>query len=389
MRISYRFSCFFLVTGLVALAGCGELNMANLGGNGGSNSDGGGGGAGGSGADGSTSSEAATGDASSSGDAGVPSAGLALFGGCMENAPVAQPGGPTSGPTSCAKVANDTWVFDGKNWIDANPASPPPARGGAATAPYFTTGYNLFLFGGYGEGGAILGDFWSFKGEWYEVPATPSPPPRHGAAMAPVGPDDDAVVLFGGCADAECNELLNDTWVWSGLWTEIKGGQAPPGRAYAGFTVIGKGALLCGGRTTDGLLDDTWVFNGTEWIQQFPSTPAPPRTGASVGTTTQPVIFGGQDGPLAIANGLAEDTWTFLGNDWTTVAGAHPSARAAAAFGNPESGSTLVLFGGFGEGYVLLSDTWIYSESWAQASPSVVPPARKDASIAYFSPNLP
>jgi hypothetical protein len=390
MRIPYRFGTFILMTGVVALTGCGGLNLANLGGNGDGGTNGGGG-ADGSGhaTDGSTSSDAATEDGSSSGDGALPAEGLALFGGCVKNAPVAQPGGPTSGPTSCAKVSNDTWVFDGKNWIDANPASPPLPRGGAGTAAFFTTGYNLFLFGGYGEGGAILADFWSFKGEWNEFPATPSPPARHGAAMASVGPDSDSVVLFGGCSDAECNQPLNDTWVWTGLWTEIKSGSTPPARAYAGFTAIAKGAFLYGGRTTNGLLDDTWVFDGTKWTQQSPSTPPPPRTGASMGTTTQPVIFGGQDGPLAVADALADDTWILLGNAWTTVAGAHPSARTAAAFGNPESGATLVLFGGFGEGDVLLSDTWIYSGSWTQASPVVAPPARKDASLAFYSPNLP
>ena len=61
------------------------------------------------------------------------------------------------GATTPGDQFNNTWLWDGANWIKLHPASSPVGRWAAAMA-YDPLDQGLVLFGGYGVG--TLGDTW-------------------------------------------------------------------------------------------------------------------------------------------------------------------------------------------------------------------------------------
>ncbi len=126
----------------------------------------------------------------------------------------------------------DTWTWNGTDWTQQHPAKLPPARDFASMAYDAVTG-QLLLFGGGGNGQRIAG-------------------------LAP--------------------PLLDDTWDWNGTtWIQLHPATVPaartqPGMAYDAAT---HDIVLFSGNevNTDGPhnLDDTWIWNGSNWIQQHPS----------------------------------------------------------------------------------------------------------------------
>jgi hypothetical protein len=80
--------------------------------------------------------------------------------------------------------------------------------------------------------------------------------------------------------------------------------------------------------TLGGDLNDTWVWNGSTWIQRFPSRSPSPRQAYAMAYDSahgQTVLFGGlvdQPYPIPIgAPGIlgtqVNDTWLWDGSDWT------------------------------------------------------------------------
>jgi hypothetical protein len=106
-----------------------------------------------------------------------------------------------------------------------------------------------------------------------------TPPARGYAAMAS-DPRSDRVVMFGG---ADENGSRADTWVWDGTgWVEQHPTVAPPARQGAamgfdpdrGVTVLFGGADSAPGRRSKALTD-TWEWDGAAWREQHPThTPA-------------------------------------------------------------------------------------------------------------------
>jgi galactose oxidase-like protein len=77
-------------------------------------------------------------------------------------------------------------------------------------------------------------------------------------------------VLFG------CNNGtgLNDTWVWDGTnWTQQSPATSPSARTSA--MAFGSGhdqVVLFGGANSTTAFSDTWLWNGGNWTQQSPGT---------------------------------------------------------------------------------------------------------------------
>lgn len=67
-------------------------------------------------------------------------------------------GGETTGYP--ATVLQDTWAWDGSDWVEESPAAHPPARLWASMAPDPATG-NVVLFSGY-SGSRMLHDTWTW-----------------------------------------------------------------------------------------------------------------------------------------------------------------------------------------------------------------------------------
>jgi hypothetical protein len=91
-----------------------------------------------------------------------------------------------------------------------------------------------------------------------------SPPQRDSGMAASIG---GKVVLFGGQYNSS---PLNDTWIWDGTdWSqELDLTLSPPPRLAAGVAVLQGQLVLFGGTNNDGNdLEDTWIWDGTQWFQ--------------------------------------------------------------------------------------------------------------------------
>ncbi len=195
----------------------------------------------------------------------------------------------------------------------------------------------LLLFSGQDYTGAPpLADTWTWNGStWTRLHPAHNPGPLGGAAIA-YDPTTRQVVLFGGISNVNTGGtfILGDTWTWNGSdWTQQHPASSPPARADASLAYDGASGqlVLFGGTHTTGFntpdLNDTWVWTGSNWVQQHPATVPPARTQAGQAYDTasgQLVLFGGYD---ATGYGVAlNDTWTWTGSNWVQQ---HPRTAPA------------------------------------------------------------
>jgi hypothetical protein len=167
------------------------------------------------------------------------------------------------GGNNSAGVLGDTWTWNGltKTWTQQNPAASPSAR--SAGMAYDAATQTVVLFGGTGSGGVVLTDTWNWNGTtWTQVFPATAPSPRAGEAMtydARLG----AVVLFGGAANNIWEDSLNDTRIWNGTnWTEIYPATVPPNRYDFGmdYDPVNKAVFMFGGYSSGPARGDTWLL---------------------------------------------------------------------------------------------------------------------------------
>ena len=148
-----------------------------------------------------------------------------------------------------------------------------------------TTRGELVAFGGLGDPGQCnpCNETWVWEdGAWFKQDPLHLPPPRTGAAMA-YDPAHGAIVLFGGpsaTTDTSGNydyKDLNDTWVWDGSdWTEPQLKLAPPPREQAAITydaprqrvILFGGVSIIMGQVDFDYLYDAWTWDGKAWQKQ-------------------------------------------------------------------------------------------------------------------------
>jgi hypothetical protein len=162
---------------------------------------------------------------------------------------------------------DDTWGWDGSNWIQKSPQTSPPAENSHAMA-YDSLHDQVVLFGRNGT--------WLWDGSnWTQQSPRRSPDFRFGCAMA-YDSVHGQIVLFGG-QDETTNAYLNDTWVWDGFnWTQLSPQTTPRARSQHAlvYDSVHKQVVMFGGvsnlfqsHVAD---DDTWVWDGSDWTKQSP-----------------------------------------------------------------------------------------------------------------------
>jgi hypothetical protein len=230
---------------------------------------------------------------------------------------------------------------------------------------------------------------------WIQLKPTSSPPQLGESSMV-YDRANGTVVLFGGHhSNSSATPWSNATWVWNGTtWSRQSPSASPSPRADASmvYDAANGTVVLFGGYSPSsggtGYTGDTWIWNGTTWVQQFPTTSPPPRAYQSMAydpSTGNVVLFGGAyNGSPAYS-----DTWTWDGANWTQQTPTNsPSVRANAAMAYDPVTGDVVLFGGFNATPTLFNDTWLWNGSnWNLARPSTNPSPRDGGSM-QFDPSL-
>jgi uncharacterized protein (TIGR03437 family) len=298
-------------------------------------------------------------------------------------------GGNGAGPIQQGLIPylNDTWLWNGSNWTAATPQAVPTAR--AAHAMAYASGLSqLVMFGGVINGNVGLAkDTWVWNGSnWINQNLSLGPSERYGHTMV-YDSAHNQIVMFGGNGPAEpgCS-FLGDTWIWGGTqWTQATPQTSPPARAGHGMAydsvrgqvVVfgGVGASGFGDQCTSQNLNDTWVWDGTNWSEVSPKTsPAVLNSFALAFDAAhgQTVLFGGVG-----AGGVFDmnnNTWIWDGSNWTQVSPqTSPSARDEYAMAYDSTRGQIVLFGGQlnTSGLPIASDTWIWTGAPLQVGPAI------------------
>ncbi len=263
-------------------------------------------------------------------------------------------GGTSSNP---ATPPAETWTWDGANWVQLSLTTQPSSRSLAAMV-YDPMRQRLVLFGGMTVGSFNrLNDTWEFDGStWTRIVTAASPPIRASPGMA-YDAQRQRVVLFGGTTSV-------DTWEYDGTsWTQRAPPLSPVARAAPAmaFDVTNGVSVLFSGfdpSPTMAALNDTWAWDGTSWRRQTTPVAPPARTGhALVAQQDGLLLFGGSTSTAV----YAADTWLWNGLGWNArVPGTAPTARYLHGMAFDSVRGRVVMFGGYGTGATVLSDTWEY-----------------------------
>ena len=206
---------------------------------------------------------------------------------------------------------NDTWEWDGTNWIQCRPITSPPARGFHAMA-YDAARRRIVLFGGW-VFPQLLNDTWEWDGQSW-IPCTPKTSPAGRIDHTLVyDPTRQRTVLFAGNGWV----AFNDTWEWDGIdWMACYPKSSPSPRANhaSAYDVARQRVVLFGGLIQTTCLNDTWEWDGIDWTARNTAASPAPRQGHGMAYDVVKgvmVLFGGLDStPTELG-----DTWEYAPRD--------------------------------------------------------------------------
>lgn len=231
----------------------------------------------------------------------------------------------------------------------------------------------------------ILGDQSTLNSSWIEKFPTANPTARQGPGMAYDAARQE-MVLFGGVIDTATGGMfVNDTWVWNGTsWIQRFPSVSPPPMKFHSmvYDAARQEVVLFGGSGNGLTFNDTWIWDGNNWIHKNPVNSPMARDGAAVvydSIRQEVVLFGGSSSGAALA-----DTWIWNGTNWLQKSPpVTPQARFFAGLSFDALNGKAVLFGGNGNSSVL-GDTWLWDgSSWMQTTPLQSPQPRYSPSMSY------
>ena len=210
----------------------------------------------------------------------------------------------------------------------------------------------------------------------------PHPSARTNMPMA-YDPVARNIVLFGGY---DGTSYLNDTWIFNGSsWVQLNPPVSPPARTASAMAFdqkLGK-MMMFGGYNGTNYLGDTWIWDGGSqtWTQANPTHLPTPVTLPMM--FTDPLnghasMVGGYDGFL-----YQNITWQWTGTDWKRR---NPptwiTARGAALVANDYGHAKVVIYGGLADLNPLNTWTWD-GLNWTEESTTTKPGAAFYTSAAY------
>lgn len=231
--------------------------------------------------------------------------------------------------------AAQTWAYDSQGWRQLQPSSAPGERAGAGLA-YDAGRQEIVLFGGgqlrdAGNGleGISLQDTWIWDGaNWVEQHPANSPLARGGALMV-YDAARQGVLLFGGIRmegeGGRETHFLSDTWFWDGAtWSEQDSGELSNGaipQPSMVYDAAHQNVVLW--QYTTG----AWIWDGQSWYQPNPQHSPDPYLEGLLGydeTRGQVIFWGFKD---TVQDWISE-TWAWNGQDWSLIkTGDNPGPR--------------------------------------------------------------
>ncbi|HEY6238000.1 MAG TPA: hypothetical protein VIZ68_02295, partial [Thermoplasmata archaeon] len=224
----------------------------------------------------------------------------------------------------------------------------------------------------------FCGQTWKFQGgNWTQLPQYPTDTWPSGAGVMTYDTADARVVMYG-------VGNRNETWTWSaGNWTNVTDPRAPsPPFRYAasladdpadGCVVLFGGYL---GVQYRAVLNDTWTFSGGAWSRVNTSVSPSARGGATMAfdqVAGYDLLFGGD--PLDYNGLMDDDTWSFVGGNWTDLTGtagsdARPPARSSALMALDPMSGRMALLGGYANGPLPPSE-WFWGPTGPTGGPVI------------------
>jgi hypothetical protein len=251
---------------------------------------------------------------------------------------------------------NDTWEWDGQDWIEMHPQTVPPARAGHMMAFDEKRGV-VVMFGGEDKTGAYaLSDTWEWDGtDWKQIFPDYYPQPRRGGQLF-YNPHSETIILSGGFYFAQPDKTFthtNDTWEWDGRdWRYVTS-------AYENLIITNPNTVYDTKQDRIILFDYNQIMNWADeqWREIVVGQKPPPRLGTSLAVDPESgnmLIFGGVDDGIQF-----NDTWLLNGNVWKEL---HPDLTpgprdAHVMFYDPVRKS-FILYGGVST--YALDDMWEY-----------------------------
>lgn len=250
---------------------------------------------------------------------------------------------------------NDTWEWDGKDWIEMHPKTIPAARVGAMMAFDEKKGV-VIMFGGEDKSGKyMLSDTWEWDGkDWKQAFPEFSPPGRRGGQLF-YDPETEKIILTGGfyySSSEKAVTRLNDIFEWNGNnWKFVS-------NAVEDLVITNPNVVYDSLQGRSILFDynriKTWKDG--QWHEIIIDKKPIPRLGSWLATDPESgkiLMFGGIDNAIQM-----DDTWLLNGNIWTDIQpGLAPSPRDAHVMFYDPARKSFILYGGMNNPYAL-DDMW-------------------------------
>ena len=241
-------------------------------------------------------------------------------------------------------IYSNSYQYTPTGWKQIPTLNSPPARFWSAMS-YDDHRRRIVLFGGQ-TNSTKFSDTWEFDGANWTLVSTVHNPGTQSQTSMVYDSCRQRTVLF---------DSLGSTWEYDGAdWTKVTTGASPSARSLAAM-VFDAGhcrTLLFGGEPSTGspnALSDTWSYDGTNWSPFNAATTPPGRWGHVMAFDTSRgriVLFGGY-GPAYPAGADMNDTWEFDGANWVQVfPQASPPSLVQAAMVYDQGRSRIVMFGG-------------------------------------------
>jgi hypothetical protein len=245
---------------------------------------------------------------------------------------------------------NDTWEYDGADWVQVADTGPSPEFVGIA---YDSDREVTVLF----SRRLQVAETWEWDGEvWTQIGDTGPQPLSGYYRMAYDRARKVTILEGGGQQPGPLSSSAVGTWAWDGTaWTQLAD-VGPVIRYDAGlaYDEPREQVVFFGGWTVGVEQGDTWAWDGTDWKQVADIGPSPRGGHAMAGTGTAVLLFGG----LASAPTYLADTWEWDGKHWVQRQDMGPSGRCLAGISWDAARARAVLFGGESGTDKTHRDTW-------------------------------